>query len=55
MTEHNDNFYLVPFEECGSKEKRLRLIPPKSGQVKGISFAKDYLAEKILHEEEVVE
>lgn len=55
MTEYNDNFYLVPFEECGSKEKRLRLIPTKSGQVKGISFAKDYLAEKILHEEEVVE
>lgn len=55
MTEYNDNFYLVPFNECGNKEKRLRLIPTKSGQVKGISFAKDYLAENFLNKEEVVE
>ena len=54
MTCYDDQFYLVPFSECGVKEKKLRFTPPKNGQVKGISFAKDFLAEKIL-EEEVVE
>lgn len=55
MTEYENNFYLVPFKECGTKEKRLRLVPPKNGQTKGIYFAKDYLAEKVLEKEEVVE
>lgn len=36
--------YLVPVEEC-SVAKKLRFIPPKNGQVKGINFAKDYEAE----------
>lgn len=34
--------YLIPVAEC-SAEKTLRFIPPKSGQLKGINFAKDYL------------
>ena len=34
--------YLVPVEEC-SVEKTLRFVPPKNGQIKGITFAKDYL------------
>lgn len=34
--------YLVPIEEC-SVEKTLRFAPPKNGQTKGITFAKDYL------------
>ena len=55
MTEHNGQCYLVPFNECETKQKRLRLTPTKNGQVKGITFAKDYLAEKILNLEEVVE
>lgn len=33
--------YLVPVSEC-SVEKTLRFAPPKSGQLKGITFAKDY-------------
>lgn len=33
--------YLIPISEC-SVEKTLRLEPPKNGQVKGITFAKDY-------------
>lgn len=53
MTEYKDKFYLVPFKDCGTKAKTLRLKPTKSGQVKGISFANDYLAEKILELEEV--
>lgn len=55
MTCYEDNFYLIPFSDCGVKEKKLRLVPTKNGQVKGISFAKDYLIEKILGLEEVAE
>lgn len=55
MTCYNNKCYLIPFSECGVKEKKLRFAPPKNGQTKGISFAKDYLAEKILGLEEVVE
>ena len=36
--------YLVPFNEC-SVEKILRFVPPKNGQLKGITFAKDYTLE----------
>lgn len=39
--------YLVPISEC-SVTKTLRFTAPKSGQLKGISFAKDYeLAEQL--------
>ncbi len=55
MTEQDGKCYLIPFKECGAREKKLRLIPTKNGQVKGISFAKDYLAEKVLGLEEVIE
>ncbi len=41
-TFYNGECYLVPIEEC-STTKILRFVPTKSGQVKGISFAKDYL------------
>lgn len=50
MTCYNDKCYLIPFSECGVREKKLRLMPTTNGQTKGISFAKDYLAEKILEE-----
>ena len=33
--------YLIPVNEC-SVTKTLRFSPPKSGQLKGITFAKDY-------------
>lgn len=33
--------YVVPRSEC-SAQKTLRFIPPKNGQTKGITFAKDY-------------
>lgn len=38
--------YLVPVEET-STEKRLRFEPPKNGQTKGITFAKDCLVEEV--------
>lgn len=50
MTYYNNNCYLIPFSECGVKVKKLRFVPPANGQKKGISFAEDYLAEKILEE-----
>lgn len=48
-TYYNDECYLVPVEECGSREKNLRLVPPKNGQIKGICFAKDYIAKEVLN------
>jgi hypothetical protein len=44
----NNECYLVPVEECGSRGKSLRLVPTKNGQVKNISFAKDYIAKEVL-------
>ena len=40
--------YLIPVSECGSSEKRLRLIPTKNGQTHNICFAKDYIAKEVL-------
>ena len=47
MTFYNGQCYLIPVEET-STEKRLRFTPPKNGQLKGISFAKDYELEKMV-------
>ena len=47
-TFYRGNVYLVPVEECSGAKKNLRIVPPKNGQVKGINFAKDYLAEEVL-------
>lgn len=52
----NGQCYLVPISEC-SVEKTLRFAPPKNGQIKGITFAKEYTLEKQLTKikEEVTE
>lgn len=48
-TSYNGKCYLVPVEQC-SIEKTLRIRPPKNGQIKGISFLKDYeISEVIKH------
>ena len=39
--------YLVPLSEC-SNEKTLRIVPPRNGQIKGISFLKDYELSEVL-------
>lgn len=39
--------YMVPISET-STDKTLRFNPPKNGQRKGISFAKDYTVEEVL-------
>lgn len=48
-TWYENECYLVPVLDCGTTQKNLRLIPTKSGQVKGISFAKDYVAKEVLN------
>ena len=40
------NCYIIPIEECGMRGQRLRLLPTKNGQVKGIMFAENYLIRK---------
>ena len=47
-TYYNGECYLVPVSECGSREKCLQLGPMKNGQVKNISFAKDYIAKEVI-------
>ena len=49
MTFYNNQCYLIPVNECSSCEKRLRFIPPKNGQIIGITFAKDYELEKVVN------
>ena len=39
--------YLIPVEDCGG-DKRLRILPAKNGQVKGITWAKDYELEEVV-------
>lgn len=46
-TMFNGQCYVIPQSECGA-EKRLRLTPPKNGQIRGVSFAKDYELEVIM-------
>ena len=46
-TSWNGKVYLVPVEECGS-DKRLRLEPTKNGQVRGVTWAKDYELEEVI-------
>lgn len=46
-TSYQGKCYLVPLAEC-SNEKTLRIVPPKNGQIKGISFLKNYELEEVL-------
>ena len=39
--------YLIPVKECGS-DKRLRILPTKNGQIRGISWAKNYELEEVI-------
>ena len=47
-TWYDNECYLIPVSDCGKDEKHLRLKPTKNGQVKNISFAKDYIAKEVL-------
>lgn len=48
-TMYNGECYLIPYEVCGTRGQRLRLIPTKNGQTKGITFAKDYRLEDVIN------
>ena len=50
MTCYQNQCYLIPINECGSKTvKRLRFTPPKNGQIQGITFATEYELEKVVN------
>lgn len=46
-TSYAGKCYLVPVEHC-SNLKLLRIVPPKNGQLKGVSFLKDYELSEVL-------
>ena len=47
-TMYDGQCYLIPQEICGKRNQRLRLVPTKNGQTKGVTFAKDYLLKEVL-------
>lgn len=47
-TVHENQCYLIPYELCGKRSQRIRFVPTKSGQTKGILFAKDFHLEDIV-------
>jgi hypothetical protein len=47
-TFYQNKCYLVPVDICGSRTRRLRLIPPKNNNMTGVCMAVDYELEKIL-------
>ena len=46
-TSYNKKCYLVPVEEC-SFEKTLRIVPPKDGRTKGITFLNNQELSEVL-------
>ena len=48
-TMYNGQCYLVPYRLCGKRAQRLRFVPAKNGQTKGILFAKDFQLEDIIN------
>ena len=48
VTHYQGVNYLIPVEEC-STEKVLRVLPPKNGQIKGVSFLKNYKDVEVLN------
>lgn len=47
-TMYENQCYLVSYDLCGKRTQRLRLIPTKNGQTKGILFAQDFKLEDII-------
>ena len=47
-TMYEEQCYLIPYELCGKRAQRIRFVPTKNGQTKGILFAKDYHLEDII-------
>lgn len=47
-TIYENQCYLIPFNLCGKRAQRIRFIPTKNGQIKGVLFAKDFKLEDII-------
>ena len=47
-TIYNNECYLIPFEKCGKRAQRIRYVPTKNGQTKGVIMAKDYLLKDVI-------
>lgn len=47
-TIYENQCYLIPYNLCGKRTQRLRFVPTKNGQTKGILFAKDFKLEDII-------
>ena len=47
-TMYEGKCYLIPYHLCGKRAQRLRFVPTKNGQTKGILFAKDFHLEDII-------
>ena len=47
-TMYQGQCYLIPYDLCGKRAQRIRFIPTKSGQTKGILFAKDFHLEDVI-------
>ena len=47
-TMYKGQCYLVPYNLCGKRTQRIRFVPTKNGQIKGILFAKDFHLEDIV-------
>ena len=47
-TIYNNECYLIPFDKCGKRSQRIRLVPTKNGQTKGVIMAKDYLLKDVV-------
>lgn len=47
-TMYDGQCFLVPYGKCGKRSQRLRLLPTKNGQIKGVLFAKDFILENII-------
>ena len=47
-TMYNNECYLIPFEKCGKRAQRIRFVPTKNGQTKGVIMAKDYLLKDVI-------
>ena len=47
-TMYEGQCYLVPYNLCGKRARRIRFVPTKNGQTKGILFAKDFHLEDII-------
>lgn len=46
VTSYNNQVYLIPVEDCGNRNKKMRLLPTKNNQTKGVTWAKNYILEE---------